>query len=587
MKLHKIEDAPEAAGAVRAFRLTKFRFRDLSLRVKMSAAPGLLLLVLLGLTAFAVVLLQSDLADFNRLDTQAFGRVAVVTALDRQVSAIHARLYELTSVSASNANQQEAAKLGKVLSADLKGLPGSVSAMAAALGADPRTQGLVSAITASMRAYVVSANKVLEMVGLSSFAALEYMNGAQKAYDTFESDQAALGRVVVGEKDALIDAVRAKTRTARLIFILAAACAAIVAAAMTLMLASRISRPVVVLAEALRRLAAGETAIETPYSGRRDEIGAIADALDVFKATASEAARLAAERERNREAEAERARTLTDLSQGFERDVSGTLDTVAVAADELQGTADAMVSTAARTDQQSGAAAAASQQAATHVASVATAAEQFSSTASEIGRQVAISTRVSEQAVVDAGRANQAVQGLAQASQKVGQVVELISAIAAQTGLLALNATIEAARAGEAGRGFAVVASEVKALASQTAKATEDITGQIAGMQQATEEAVAAIRQITATIEETNRIATTIASAVEEQNAATAEIARNIQEAATGTGEVSANIGGVTSAASDTGLAARRVLDSAKRLAEQSIRLRQRIGSFLTEVRAA
>ena len=587
MKLLTIADAPVVAGAVRASRPMKFRFRDLSLRFKMSLAPGLLLLVLLGLTAYAVVLLQGDLADFNRLDTQAFGRVAVVTALDRQVSAIHARLYELTSVGASNANQDKVTELAKQLGSDLAALPEAVSAMDAALGADPRTGDLVSAIAAGLRDYAGSARRVIEMAGLSSYAALTYMNGAQLAYDRFESNQAALAEVVVREKDALIDAVRAKTRTARLVFILAAACAAVLAAAVTFMLANRISRPVVVLAASLRRLAAGELAIETPYSGRRDEIGAIADALDVFKATATEAARLSAERDRDREAEARRVRALTDLSQGFERDVSGTLDTVAVAADELQGTAGAMVATAARTDRQSGAAAAASHQAATHVASVATAAEQFSSTAGEIGRQVALSTRVTEQAVADADRANRVVHGLAAASQKVGQVIELISAIAAQTGLLALNAAIEAARAGEAGKGFAVVASEVKVLASQTAKATEEITGQIAAMHQATEEAVGAIRQIAATIAETNRIATTIASAVEQQNAATAEIARNIQDAATGTGEVSANIGGVTSAASDTGLAANRVLEAAKRLAEQSIRLRQRIGSFLTEVRAA
>ena len=565
----------------------KIRFRDLPLRLKMSVAPGLLLLALIGVTASAVVLLQGDLADFNRLNNQAFGRVAAVTGLDREMSGIHARLYQLTSVGASNANEQKVAALGKELSTDIADLPGAVSAMDAALGADPRTENLVSGIGASLGDYAASARRVIEMAGLSSFAALDYMNGAQAAYDRFVSEEAALGNVVVAEKNALIDGVRAKTGEARLLYVLAAGCVAVLAAGVTLFLGSLISRPVVDLAASLHRLAAGELSVETPYSGRRDEIGAIADALDVFKATANEAARLLAERERDRETEARRARVLTDLSQGFERDVSGTLDTVAVAADELKGTAGTMVATAALTDRQSGAAAAASQQAATNVASVATAAEQFSATASEIGRQVALSTRVTEQAVADAGRAGQAVQGMAEASQKVGQVVELISAIAGQTSLLALNAAIEAARAGEAGKGFAVVASEVKVLANQTAKATEEITGQIAGMRQATDEAVGAIRQIATTIEETNRIATTIASAVEQQNAATAEIARSIQDAAAGTGEVSANIGGVTTAANDTGVAANRVAEAAKRLVEQSVWLRQRIGSFLTEVRAA
>ncbi len=356
----------------------KIRFRDLPLRLKMSVAPGLLLLALIGVTASAVVLLQGDLADFNRLNNQAFGRVAAVTGLDREMSGIHARLYQLTSVGASNANEQKVAALGKELSTDIADLPGAVSAMDAALGADPRTENLVSGIGASLGDYAASARRVIEMAGLSSFAALDYMNGAQAAYDRFVSEEAALGNVVVAEKNALIDGVRAKTGEARLLYVLAAGCVAVLAAGVTLFLGSLISRPVVDLAASLHRLAAGELSVETPYSGRRDEIGAIADALDVFKATANEAARLLAERERDRETEARRARVLTDLSQGFERDVSGTLDTVAVAADELKGTAGTMVATAALTDRQSGAAAAASQQAATNVASVATAAEQFS-----------------------------------------------------------------------------------------------------------------------------------------------------------------------------------------------------------------
>jgi methyl-accepting chemotaxis protein len=218
---------------------------------------------------------------------------------------------------------------------------------------------------------------------------------------------------------------------------------------------------------------------------------------------------------------------------------------------------------------------------------VATAAEELSSSISEISRQMATSTEITSVAVSESDRANEMVKGLAEAADRIGEVVALITDIAEQTNLLALNATIEAARAGDAGKGFAVVASEVKNLANQTAKATEEIGAQIAGIQSATKGSVDAIDRITGTIQKINEISATVAAAVEEQNAATQEIARNVEQAATGTQEVTANISGVTQAVSETGQVSSQVLASAKALSQQSDSLRTQVDSFLTDIKAA
>ncbi|MGB8274693.1 MAG: methyl-accepting chemotaxis protein [Alphaproteobacteria bacterium] len=261
--------------------------------------------------------------------------------------------------------------------------------------------------------------------------------------------------------------------------------------------------------------------------------------------------------------------------------VNEVVGVVASASTEVESTAESLAATAEETSRQSTAVAAAAEQATGNVQTVASAAEELSSSVAEIGRQVAQSAKIANKAVEEAIRTDNTVRGLADAAQKIGEVVNLINDIAGQTNLLALNATIEAARAGEAGKGFAVVASEVKSLATQTAKATEEIAGQIGSIQTATNDAVAAIEGISATIKQINEIATTIASAVEEQGSATQEIARNVQQAAAGTTEVSSNITGVTQAASQTGDAAGQMLSAARELAANANTLRGEIDQFL------
>jgi methyl-accepting chemotaxis protein len=350
-----------------------------------------------------------------------------------------------------------------------------------------------------------------------------------------------------------------------------------------------VSRPLSSLTAAMRELADGNFDVVLPGLGRRDEIGAVAQAVETFKVKATEKAAREAEAKQAEEARiaAERKADMHKLADSFEAAVGGIVETVSSASTELEATATTLTHTAERTQELSGSVAAASEQASTNVQSVASATDEMASSVNEISRQVQESSRIANEAVKQAERTDARIGELSQAAGRIGDVVKLITAIAEQTNLLALNATIEAARAGEAGRGFAVVAQEVKALAAQTAKATDEIGTQIAGMQTATLDSVAAIKEIGETINRVSEIAATIAAAVEEQGAATQEISRNVQQAARGTSQVASNIVDVNKGASETGSASSQVLSSAQELASEGSKLRTEVGKFLATVRAA
>ncbi|HYG86174.1 MAG TPA: HAMP domain-containing methyl-accepting chemotaxis protein [Azospirillum sp.] len=349
-----------------------------------------------------------------------------------------------------------------------------------------------------------------------------------------------------------------------------------------------ITRPVISMTGTMRRLADGDAAVEIPTIGRKDEVGAMASAVQVFKDNLLRTKALEREAEEARKrAEIEKREAAAALANAFEADVGEIIRTLGSSASELSTTAQAMAAQASQSNDQATSAAAASEQASANVQTVAAASEELSASIREIGQQVGHSRQIAGQAAEEARRTNGTIQSLVEAGQKVGDVVNLINSIASQTNLLALNATIEAARAGEAGKGFAVVAQEVKNLAAQTAKATEDITQQISAIQAVSSEAAAAIEDIGGVIEKMNEIATTVAAAVEEQDAATQEIARNVQEAARGTAEVSSSIRCVTEAASETGAAASQVFTSSEELARQGETLRTKVDRFLAQMRAA
>lgn len=353
-------------------------------------------------------------------------------------------------------------------------------------------------------------------------------------------------------------------------------------------IAGGVAGAIVAMTSAMRALAGGDKAIAVPGLGRKDEIGGMAGALQVFKESAIEMDRMhAAQQEAERKAEEDKRKSMNQLADSFQSSVGTIVTQVSSAATQLQTTAQGMTATAEETSRQSTAVAAASEQAATNMQTIASATEELTASVNEISRQVTEAAQIAGRAVDDAKKTDGTVQGLADTAQKIGNVIQLINDIASQTNLLALNATIEAARAGEAGKGFAVVASEVKNLASQTAKATEDIGGQIAAMQAVTDEAVGAIRGIGHTIDKISQISTTIASAVEEQSAAMQEIARNVEQAASGTKEVTRNIDGVSQAASQTGQSAHEVFDATQLLTKSAADMKSQVDRFLQSVRAA
>jgi methyl-accepting chemotaxis protein len=318
-----------------------------------------------------------------------------------------------------------------------------------------------------------------------------------------------------------------------------------------------------------------------------DEIGEMTQALRVFRDSMVRADELATTQRAEYETKEARQREIEVATSEFNSAIADVTGALGSATTELRRSAESLAETARETSEQASTVAAASNEASSNVQAVASATEELSSSIAEIARQVEESSGIATRAVADAGRTNTEVQGLAAAAQKIGDVVQLISSIASQTNLLALNATIEAARAGEAGKGFAVVASEVKSLASQTAKATEEISAQITAIQGATGTAVDAIRGITGTIGTINEIATTIAAAVQEQGAATTEIARNVQETARGTTAVTSTISGVSTAADSTGSAASKVLGATEDLSRQSETLRLVVDRFVARIRAA
>ena len=347
------------------------------------------------------------------------------------------------------------------------------------------------------------------------------------------------------------------------IFTIMAASALVVALSVILGLLIRalVVRPIARLTGTVDALAGGQTSIEVPATGRGDELGVMARAINIFREKLIEMDAMRqrqAEAERN--AELEKKRMMRGLADGFEQSVKGIVESVSSAAVELQASAQSMAGVAEESTRQASAVAAAATQATANVSTVAAASEELSASIAEITRQVNDSAVSARGAVDEVAKTGATIEELNTAANKIGGIVQMINEIASQTNLLALNATIEAARAGEAGKGFAVVASEVKALATQTSRATDEIATQISGMQGITHQAVDAMGSIRASINRISEIASAIAAAVEEQSAATREISNNANQAATGTSEVNQNITGVSDAAREVGGASSQVL---------------------------
>jgi methyl-accepting chemotaxis protein len=435
---------------------------------------------------------------------------------------------------------------------------------------------------------------------VQAVASADTPDDTARAIELLKSRCAPLAAAVLDEQTRVVDDLVAYARTAasnvsaearsgiRLAVVLVTLGLALSLAGAMWVGISGLSRPIANLKAAMERLAAADLQVDVPEVGRRDEIGQMARAVEVFKTSGIEVEKLKA-----RQAEAEgraahqRKQDMERLATAFENSVGEIIRNVSSAATGMESSANSLTVTAEKTAELSSVVAAAADAASSNVKSVAVSAEEMASTVQEISSRVKESADIAGQAATQAEQMNGGVAKLTEAAKRIGDVIDVISTIAAQTNLLALNAAIEAARAGEAGRGFAVVAAEVKSLAEQTTKATGEVSQQISSIQMATEESVSAIKEITQTINRVSEISSTVAVAVEEQGAATRQIAVNVQQASEGTTTVASNISDVERGAAETGTASAEMLSAAQSLSAQSQRLKSEVGTFLTTVRAA
>ena len=390
------------------------------------------------------------------------------------------------------------------------------------------------------------------------------------------------------EQDELGPAAEAAVKQAELLEMIVSIVAVVFGIVAALLIGFGISRPIAAITSAMESLAAGNLDTEIPGQDHGDEIGNMAAAVQVFKNNAIEVKRLEEkQKETELQAEEKRKADMRKLADDFDAGVGGVVNSVSSAATEMEASAETMTGTANDASSRASVVATAAEQAAENVQNVASATEELASSITEIGRQVVESSRMANNAEQQAAQTTEQVQGLVDTAERIGEVVNMITDIAEQTNLLALNATIEAARAGDAGKGFAVVAAEDKSLASQTAKATEEISSQIGSVQAATKQAAEAIELIANTIRDINQVGTSISAAVEQQQAATQEIARNIEQTSTGTQEMTSNIGSVSQSIGETGNAAEEVLGAARELSQQADSLNNLVKDFLNGIRAA
>lgn len=407
-----------------------------------------------------------------------------------------------------------------------------------------------------------------------------FFGGFRKIMGEFSAEEAGL----MESRKALNDSTLSST------FMIIAICiigGLVAGAVLAMVIGAGIANPINNMTGTMKSLANSDTTIEIPGMGRGDEIGDMAGAVEIFKENMIKADELSAAQRQETEFKEFRQRTMEGLMSEFEQSVTGVLGEVTSASDSMKVGAEGMVRAADETLQQSATVATTAEQTSGNVQTAATAAEELSSSIEEISRQVSHSSQIASEAVSKVEQTSGKINDLVVAAQKIGDMVALITDIADQTNLLALNATIEAARAGDAGKGFSVVASEVKNLANQTAKATEEISIHITGIQQSSQESVTAMDGIGSTIGNINEVASAITAAVEEQGAATQEIARNVEQAARGTTEVTSSMSTVNTAANDTSTAANSVLTSADDLSNHSSSLRGHVEQFLTDIKGA
>jgi methyl-accepting chemotaxis protein len=576
--------------------------KNLKLRSKILGLVGVLLAILCinaGITLWKLDVIGAEIADVAEIDVPLTGHVSEATVAQLDQSIMFERVLRLAPGAAADTHLREIMKqsLSQYEESNLRSEEELEAArhlaqkgIAAAHSKLQREEleNVLSQLDLATKQHETFASHVVEI-----FAKVEGgdFSSAEEMVESVEQEQDRLNAVLrslTAELESFTTAAseqaEADEKSAVNLLVIITAIGFAVGVGLGWVLANGLTGPLSRAVKTVRALAEGDTSVELRVD-TKDEVGELAETIEVFRQTTIKANTLAQQQAAEEIRKKERLERQAELTKNFDRKIGTVLETVAAAAAEMQSTANSLRSTAERTTSQASAVAAASQEASTNVQTVAAAAEELSNAIAEISNQVNQSTAVAQGAGTQAEDTDREMKNLDETAQRIGEIIALISDIAEQTNLLALNATIEAARAGEYGKGFAVVASEVKSLANQTAKATEDITRQIGEMQSATTSAVGKINQVNTTISRINQISTGIASAVEEQTAATQEIARNVEQAAAGTAEVDKNIAGVSTAATETGSSSEDVLEAAGELSRQADTMKIEVQAFLDGIR--
>ena len=563
-------------------------FGNLRLRWKILLTPGLLILVLVGLGLQSLQMLRASQAAIDALILGPVHEAEVVADFTAAAWAAQARLYRLTATAANESDEKKISALAKQTATTVAALPGKLKEIGSTGGGGTKYAETVEKLRTTVATYLKQAKSVIEFADGDPGSAMMFNVSAERSFEQIDKLTDELTELSNATRD--LEIARANTKLDRQAITLGGVtlAAILLGALMSFLVSGSIAGPVVRIATAIKRIAAHDFEVAIPASHRRDEIGTIAGAVLQFKESLQEMDRLRHEQtEASLRADVEKKVATQKLAQEFETAIGHIIDTVSSSATELEAAASTLTNTADGTRELSGIVAAASEQASSNVQSVASATEEMTASAHDVARQIHESSKIADQAVQQAKKTDERIGELSLAAGRIGDVVKLITDIAEQTNLLALNATIEAARAGEAGKGFAVVAQEVKALAAQTAKATDEIGAQISSMQLITQDSVAAIKEIGLTIGRISEISATVATAVEQQGATTQEISRNVHQAAQGTAEVAAKISDVDRGAGETGAASAQVLSSARLLSSESSRLKVEVERFLGTVRAA